>query len=70
MSQPRTVHYDRVKAAQEFDAEHRPPLSNWTRVPDEQVSRLLMGADLYMAKIGMTITDAELVDAPGTGDQG
>lgn len=35
-----------VEAAQEYDWDHRPPLSTWTRVPDEQVLRLLTGARL------------------------
>lgn len=36
-----------VQAAQEYDQAHRPPLGSWTRVPDEQVLRLLTGAKLY-----------------------
>jgi hypothetical protein len=33
-----------VQSAQVYDLDHRPMMENWTRVPDEQVLRLLLGA--------------------------
>jgi hypothetical protein len=33
-----------IQAAQDCDLAHRVPVSNWHRVPDEQVARLLIGA--------------------------
>jgi hypothetical protein len=38
-----------IHAAQEYDLEHRSPLAHWTRVPDDQVLRLLTGAKLTRA---------------------
>jgi hypothetical protein len=35
-----------VAAAQAYDLEHQPPGQNWTRVPDAQVIRLLIGAGI------------------------
>jgi hypothetical protein len=35
-----------VQSAQVYDTDHRPPLENWTRVPDDQVLRLLLGAQI------------------------
>jgi hypothetical protein len=35
-----------IQSAQDYDLEHRPLLENWTRVGDEQVLRLLLGAKL------------------------
>jgi hypothetical protein len=37
---------DLIKAAKEYDLEHRPFGQNWTSVPDSQVARLLAGAAL------------------------
>jgi hypothetical protein len=36
-----------VQAAQDYDLAHRPALGSWTRVPDDQVLRLLTGVKLY-----------------------
>lgn len=35
-----------IQAAQDYDLAHRPPQGSWTRVPDDQVLRLLTGAKL------------------------
>lgn len=37
-----------VRAAQAYDRDNRPALGSWTRVPDEQVLRLLTGAYLAL----------------------
>ena len=33
-----------VRAAQAYDLDHRPPRGTWTRISDDQVLRLLLGA--------------------------
>ena len=33
-----------VNAAQDYDHEHRPPMQNWSRVPNPQAARLILGA--------------------------
>ena len=40
---------DAIDAAQAHDVAHRPARRNWTRVPDDQVERLLEGAALHTA---------------------
>lgn len=35
-----------VKRAQQYDISNRPPMESWSRVPDDQVIRLLIGAGL------------------------
>jgi hypothetical protein len=36
-----------VDAAQAYDLAHRPGTGSWTRVPDDQVLRLLTGVKMY-----------------------
>jgi hypothetical protein len=43
-----------IKAAQIYDETHKPKSRGWTRVPDEQVRRLLLGAIEEMSKQSFT----------------
>lgn len=46
-----------VQAAQNYDHAHRPPRGlSWTRVPDDQVLRLLIGAGLIRPSDGRPCT--------------
>jgi hypothetical protein len=56
--QPLMIDPARIKAAQDYDLAHR-RWGNWGRVPDEQVARLLAGADLYQASQSKTLTREE-----------
>lgn len=61
-----------ISAAQDFDYSARSPLRNWTRVPDEQVERLLLGA-MPLIAAAQREADARLADEAGavcTGDEG
>lgn len=60
-----------VADAQAYDLKHRPAGQNWTRVPDEQVLRLLIGAGIVKPEPELSdeehIRDAmaEAQDHPG-----
>ncbi len=43
---------DLIRAAQKYDLENSPRDRNWSRVPDSQVARLLIGAKLARAEAG------------------
>jgi hypothetical protein len=47
---------DLVQAAQDYDRENRSAAEPWTRVPDEQVRRLLTGAGLFRPGDGRPCT--------------
>jgi hypothetical protein len=60
-----------VAAAQAYDLKHRPPEHSWTRVPDTQVLRLLIGAGIVKPDPAPSDEDrirdamAEAEDHPG-----
>jgi hypothetical protein len=48
---PDEIAEDVVKAAKAYDFAHQPSCGHWRAVPDEQVRRLLAGADEYVQEL-------------------